>query len=49
MERLYRCKRTGAAKQAYKSAKEAARLAILNSKVTSIKEELGSNANPRIM
>ena len=49
MERLYRRKRTGAAKQAYKSAKEAARLAILNSKASSIKEELSSNANPHSM
>ena len=32
MERLYHSKETGAAKQAYKSAKEAAKLAILNSK-----------------
>ena len=49
MERLYRSKGTGAAKQAYKSAKEAAKLAILNSKASSIKEELNSNANPRSM
>ena len=49
MERLYRRKRTGAAKQAYNSAKEAAKLAILNSKASSIKEELNSNANPRSM
>ena len=42
-------KGTGAAKQAYKSAKEAAKLAILNSKASSIKEELNSNANPRSM
>ena len=48
MERLYRRKRTGAAKQAYKSAKEA-KLAILNSKASSIKEEFNSNANPRSM
>ena len=45
MERVYRRKRTGAAKQAYKSAKEA-KLAILNSKASSIKEEFNSNANP---
>ena len=49
MERLYHRKGTGAAKQVYKSAKEAAKLAILNSKASSIKEELNSNANPRSM
>ena len=49
MERLYRRKETGAAKQAYKSAKEAAKLAFLNSKPSSFKEELNSNANPRSM
>ena len=49
MERRYLRQRTNVAKQLYKSAKEAAKIAILNSRASSIKEELNSNTNPRSM
>ena len=49
LERRYLCLRTNVAKQLYKSAKEAAKIAILNSRASSIKEELNSDTNPRSM
>ena len=48
LERRYLRLRTNVAKQLYKSAKEAAKIAILNSRA-SIKEELNSDTNPRSM
>ena len=49
LERRYLRLRTNVAKQLYKSAKEAAKIAILNSRASSIKEELNSDTNPRSM
>ena len=49
LERRYLRLRTNVAKQLYKSAKEAAKIAILNSRASSIKEELNSDTNPGSM
>ena len=46
LERRYLRQRTNVAKQLYKSAKEAAKIAILNSRASSIKEELNLDNNP---
>ena len=47
--RLYPCQLRQRTKQLYKSVKAAARMAILNLRFSSIKEELNSDANPRSM
>ena len=49
LERRYLRLRTNVAKQLYKSAKEVVTIAILNSRASSIKEELNSDTNPRSM